>query len=887
MSASTRYLLVLLVAFSSFAAGCSKSKKLDLGGGCMLNSDCNSPLSCTFGKCHTTCVEARDCPLGQSCVKMPEGSVCQLPLDSDCQSSGGVCSTGLVCATDQRCRASCQTADDCLADQICAAGTCAEPGNVDSSGQLKPSGTVGAACVSSSDCSTPLSCVLSKCHYSCQSTSVCPTGESCLKAASVSVCQLPTERLCDDTTGCAGDLVCAVDYQCRATCSSDGNCTTGQKCAGGVCADSGDLNPKGQITPKSSPALPDAGAPDGTAQDAPALSPVDVALDVPAPEAGLADARDTAIGETDGGDAALGIGTGGVKGTGGVTGTGGMIGAGGSKATGGTVAAGGTPAAGGSGTGGSTIDGGPSGASYVATGCSAPSTTTRYFCDDFESGTSNWSLSGQDWGPTTATARSDVTSLTDSPNGNYLNGANASATTISIDLTDAQAPVLAFWHKLALYTYSTRNDGHDYVYVEVTSDGGLNWTQVAKMSSVDNTCTWNQQVVDLAANVGKKIKIRFRLWDDSYSATAVGDGWTIDDVEVRELDLTSSPPAESGGCRATRATRYFCDGFEAGLGNWILSGKDWNTTNASNAVTGTLCLTDSPGGSYLNGEIASVTLAGNVDLTGANAPVLAFWHKPMLYTPSARSDGHDYVYVEASTDGGLKWTQVAAIGSSDNTATWNRQVFSLAAYIGKRIKIRFRLWDDTWSTSSIGDGWYVDDVEIRELDLTSPPPNNSGGCDAASATRYFCDAFENGLDNWVVSGQDWGTTNASSAVSGSMSLTESPNGSYLNYEIASATLNGVVNLTGATAPGLKFWQKLALKDAGYVEVSVDGGLTWSQLASYTSSNNTTTWSQQVVSLASYVGKPVMVRFRLQDDGTGTQNVADGWTIDYVEIAELQ
>ncbi len=194
----------------------------------------------------------------------------------------------------------------------------------------------------------------------------------------------------------------------------------------------------------------------------------------------------------------------------------------------------------------------------------------------------------------------------------------------------------------------------------------------------------------------------------------------------------------------------------------------------------------------------------------------------------------------------------------------------------------------------------------KELDLTSYLPVDSGGCLAAQTTRYFCDAFESGLGNWTLSSKDWNTTNASSAVSGSLSFTESPDGRYLCDEIASATLAGMVDLTKASAPALMFWHRLALAtgetyasvtDTAYVEVSTDGGLDWSQLTSYTPSSNTSTWSQQVVSLASYIGKSVIVRFRLQDNGyRGYGSVAstpcassylgDGWSIDYVEIAEL-
>ena len=46
--------------------------------GCSLPSDCNNPLICALGACHTACNESRDCPTGQRCLVTSAGSVCQL-----------------------------------------------------------------------------------------------------------------------------------------------------------------------------------------------------------------------------------------------------------------------------------------------------------------------------------------------------------------------------------------------------------------------------------------------------------------------------------------------------------------------------------------------------------------------------------------------------------------------------------------------------------------------------------------------------------------------------------------------------------------------------------------------------------------------------------------
>jgi hypothetical protein len=119
---------------------CSGGSKPPPGKACLMNSECQSPLVCTFGKCHSACAEARDCPTGQLCVKGPGGSVCQLPAESRC-ATGAECASPLVCALDHLCRS------DCSADGACPTGTqkclmadriCAEPEELDSTGsQLK------------------------------------------------------------------------------------------------------------------------------------------------------------------------------------------------------------------------------------------------------------------------------------------------------------------------------------------------------------------------------------------------------------------------------------------------------------------------------------------------------------------------------------------------------------------------------------------------------------------------------------------------------------------------------------------------------------------------------------------------------------------------------
>src|SRR5258708_4720785 len=80
----------LFGAFALLAVDCSSDDKTPgaLASGCLLNSDCINPLSCTFGRCHQACMATRDCPTGQLCVSAGGNvSVCQFPDEQQCSAT--------------------------------------------------------------------------------------------------------------------------------------------------------------------------------------------------------------------------------------------------------------------------------------------------------------------------------------------------------------------------------------------------------------------------------------------------------------------------------------------------------------------------------------------------------------------------------------------------------------------------------------------------------------------------------------------------------------------------------------------------------------------------------------------------------------------------------
>jgi hypothetical protein len=131
-------LLVLVAACSSQAPAPGKA--------CTLNSDCNTPLTCSFGRCHVQCQVSTDCPAGQRCLKGAMGDVCQLAEEQKC-GLNSQCPAGLICAKDLACRNECMEDRDCSKTQKCVLPdrVCADPSELDGTGHLMSNADSGVS----------------------------------------------------------------------------------------------------------------------------------------------------------------------------------------------------------------------------------------------------------------------------------------------------------------------------------------------------------------------------------------------------------------------------------------------------------------------------------------------------------------------------------------------------------------------------------------------------------------------------------------------------------------------------------------------------------------------------------------------------------------------
>lgn len=97
-------------------------------------------------------------------------------------------------------------------------------------------------------------------------------------------------------------------------------------------------------------------------------------------------------------------------------------------------------------------------------------------------------------------------------------------------------------------------------------------------------------------------------------------------------------------------------------------------------------------------------------------------------------EGYDYGYVDVSTNGGTDWTNLRTYNGS--SGGWINEKADLSAYAGQNILLRFNYTTDG---GYLEKGIFLDQIKV---------------VDAAGAV-IFEDNAENGMSNWIVTGDGW------------------------------------------------------------------------------------------------------------------------------------
>jgi len=146
----------------------------------------------------------------------------------------------------------------------------------------------------------------------------------------------------------------------------------------------------------------------------------------------------------------------------------------------------------------------------------------------------------------------------------------------------------------------------------------------------------------------------------------------------------------------------------------------------------------------------------------------------------------------------------------------------------------------------------------------------------------FGDDMESGTGRWNENDGTWGLTTGE-AHSPTHSYTDSPAGPYGSYADTWIELAEPLDLSEQAVARLSFWHRFSTAGTGdpcSVEVSGDGGETWSRL-SPSFYGTTAEWCAAEMPLTGLGGSPAFkVRFRLQSDDA---TEFDGWYVDDVAV----
>jgi hypothetical protein len=213
----------------------------------------------------------------------------------------------------------------------------------------------------------------------------------------------------------------------------------------------------------------------------------------------------------------------------------------------------------------------------------------------------------------------------------------------------------------------------------------------------------------------------------------------------------------------------------------------------------------------------------------------------------------------------------------------------LSDYANQIIKIRFRLVSDRWSDD---DGWYIDDIEIKDYTpRLYQLPLFDGAESQSLAPRWI------GEGDWGVQGR-WPHTGAFTFVS-NFNDDKNRQSTYDHRDNAALQLDGLLDLSNTTSPGVSWndiWY-LGTGDFGYVDVSLDGGYTWYPIFQregwskgldgenhWDHRDDPTQWYLGQANLEPFVSNGTLgIRFRL--DARVDWSRGTGWYIDNILIAD--
>jgi hypothetical protein len=179
-------------------------------------------------------------------------------------------------------------------------------------------------------------------------------------------------------------------------------------------------------------------------------------------------------------------------------------------------------------------------------------------------------FSATDWGVTNTTFVSPPSSITDSPNANYLPNEDSSITILEeIDLSEAESASVHFFARWEIETT------FDSVQFEISIDNGTNWiAQCGAYTSISALTNepvydgiqneWVFEEIDLSEYLGEQILARFHLvanatinmdgfYFDDLTFNVVGDNLSTEDNSLEEFTFFPNPVTDVLNIQSTQS----------------------------------------------------------------------------------------------------------------------------------------------------------------------------------------------------------------------------------------------------------------------------------------------------------------------------------------------
>jgi carboxypeptidase T len=179
--------------------------------------------------------------------------------------------------------------------------------------------------------------------------------------------------------------------------------------------------------------------------------------------------------------------------------------------------------------------------------------TTTLFFDDAESGTSNWTKTGNQtmWDTSFCDSWSGIKSFADSRYGNSKDNTNNQFTLNNpVNLTGTVNPRVEFAAKWAME--KTGSTYYDYARLQISTDNGSTWTSLSGRYTVtasgqpsySGARRWVYESINLNAYVNKTVKFRFTMYTDNGTP---GDGFYFDDFKIVNFTNTYTGITNTSG----------------------------------------------------------------------------------------------------------------------------------------------------------------------------------------------------------------------------------------------------------------------------------------------------------------------------------------------------